>query len=130
MTSEHYSRVIREWCEATGMQAWDERDDMHVEINDTLVGLIPGGDADPDTLHIYIDLGRYDAPEILPGLLAANVPLEADDPGCFGLHPLTQSVVYRTSKRLDANTNGARLPSALDALIQSARDKFASSLAI
>lgn len=129
MTSEHYPRVIREWCEATGMEAWDERDDMHVEINDTLVGLIPGGDEEPDTLHIYIDLGRYDAPELFPSLLAANVPLEGDDHGCFGLHPLTQSVVYRTSKQLGADTDGAALPSALDTLIQSARDKFASAVA-
>ncbi len=129
MMSEHYPRVIREWCKATGMDAWDERDDVHLEINDTLVGLIHGGDDDPDTLHIYIDLGRYEVPELLPSLLAANVPVEGDDHGCFGLHPLTRSVVYRTSKHLSADTDGTVLPSALDALIRSARDKFASAAA-
>jgi len=43
MNSEHYSRVIKEWCAATGMQAWVEHDDMHVEIDNTLIGLIAGG---------------------------------------------------------------------------------------
>lgn len=129
MTSEHYSRVIREWCDATGMQAWDERDDMHLQINDTLVGLIPGSDDEPDSLNIYLDLGRYDVPDLYASLLEANVALHGDDHGCFGLHPLTQAVVYRTSRQLQADTDGSQLPSALDALIRSAKSRLASAIA-
>ena len=128
MRSEHYERVIHEWCSATGMPPWGVEEDQHVEIDDTLVGLIPGGADDPDGLHIYIDLGRYDAPEIWPGLLEANVPL-ADDSGCFGLHPLTQSVVYRTRRQLDSHTDGARLPQEIEALIRAARRKFDAAIA-
>jgi hypothetical protein len=128
MTSEHYPRVIREWCEATGMEVWDERHDMHVEINDTLVGLIPGGDDEPDSLHIYLDLGHHELPDLYASLLEANVAIDADDQGCFGLHPLTQSVVYRTKRRLQADTDGSQLPTALDALIRSTRSRLSSAL--
>jgi len=128
MTSQHYPRVIREWCDATGMAAWNERDDMHIEINDTLVGLIPGGEQDPDSLHIYFDLGRYDLPDLYASLLEANVPLDSDDQGCFGLHPLTRSVVYRTKQRLGPETDGSQLPNALDVLIQAARSKLDSAI--
>ena len=128
MISEHYHRVIREWCEATGMEAWDEREDMHVEINDTLVGLIPGGENEPDALHIYLDLGHHDLPDLYASLLEANVSIDADDQGCFGLHPLTQSVVYRTKRQLGSDTDGSQLPTALDALIRSARSRLGSAL--
>lgn len=128
MDSEHYARVISEWCAATGMAAWRPDEDSHIEIDDTLVGLIPGGSAGPDTLHICIDLGRYDAPDLWPGLLEANVPLEGE-PGCFGLHPLTQAVVYRTWRQLDARTDGARLPQEIASLIDAARRKFDAAIA-
>lgn len=48
MRSDHYPRVIQEWCKATGMQPWGEREDVHVEIDDTLVGLC-GGQVISDT---------------------------------------------------------------------------------
>lgn len=128
MSSEHYSRVIQEWCTATGMQAWVEHNDMHVEIGNTLIGLIHGGAQAPDALHIYIDLGHLTLPELYRSLLEQNVLLQSDDDGCFGLHPLTQSIVYRINLHLTADTNGATLPQKINRLIHSARARLEHSL--
>lgn len=128
MGNEHYQRIIAEWCKATGMPAWSPAEDKHLEINDTLVGLIPGNTDHPDALHIYIDLGRYDADDIYSHLLEANLPLDASDRGCFGLHPLTRSVVYRTERQLDADTDGATLARQLEALIATVRLRFDAAL--
>lgn len=129
MMSDHYPRVIQEWCDATGMQAWPEHDDMHVEIDHTLVGLIHGGDSEPDALHIYIDLGHLELPELYRNLLEQNVQLENPQHGCFAVHPLTNSIVYRTSMQLSAATNGAHLPQELNQLIQLVRARLENSLA-
>lgn len=129
MRNEHYQRIITEWCQTTGMPAWSPLEDQHLEINDTLVGLIPGTADEPDALHIYIDLGRYDVADIYPNLLEANLPLDASDRGCFGLHPLTRSVVYRTLRRLDADTDAATLAQQLEALITNVRHRFDAALA-
>lgn len=57
MYGENYTRVIQEWCAATGMAAWADQDDKHVVIDDGVVALVPGGNDSPDTLHILIELG-------------------------------------------------------------------------
>ena len=44
MRGENYTRVIQEWCATTGMLAWSDHDDKHVEIDDAVVALVPGGD--------------------------------------------------------------------------------------
>lgn len=129
MMSNHYPRVIQEWCAATGMQAWGERDDMHVEIDDTLIGLIHGGEDEPDDLHIYIDLGHLELPDLYRNLLEQNVQIESANHGCFAIHPVTNSIVYRTSLHLTADTNGATLPQALNQLIHSARMRLENSIA-
>ncbi len=128
MNSEHYPRVIQEWCAATGMQAWGAHDDMHVEIGDTLIGLIHGSEQDCDALQVYIDLGHLELPELHRNLLEQNVMPESVDHGCFGLHPITSSIVYRTSLMLSADTNGATLPEELNALIQTVRARLEQSL--
>lgn len=129
MISDHYPRVIQEWCTATGMETWGARDDMHVEIDDTLVGLIHGGENEPDDLHIYIDLGHLELPELHRALLEQNAQIESEDHGCFALHPLTNSIVYRTSLHLTADTNGATLPQELNHLIHTVRTRLETSLA-
>ena len=129
MSSEHYSRVIQEWCDATGMQVWVEHNDMHVEIGDTLIGLIHGGTQAPDDLHVYIDLGHLELPELYRSLLEQNVLLQSEDQGCFGLHPVTNSIVYRTSVHLTADTNGATLPQKINQLIHLERARIENSLA-
>jgi hypothetical protein len=128
MRSEHYSRVIQEWCNATGMHAWSEHSDMHVEIEDTLVGLINGGEDNPDLIHIYIDLGHIEMPDLHRALLEQNITSELSNQGYFGVHPLTQSIVYRTSVHLTADTNGASLPKVLNQLIHTVRDQLEISL--
>jgi hypothetical protein len=129
MTSDHYPRVIQEWCAATGMQTWAERDDMHVEIDDTLVGLIHGGESEPDDLYIYIDLGHLELPELYRSLLEQNVQIEPANHGCFAIHPVTNSIVYRTSLHLTADTNGASLPQELNQLIHTVRSRLETALA-
>ena len=37
MRGENYTRVIQEWCATTGMLAWSDHDDKHVEIDDAVV---------------------------------------------------------------------------------------------
>ncbi len=129
MGNDHYQRLITEWCAATGMPVWPPNEDKHVEIDETLVGLIPGGADEPDALHIYIDLGRYEAPDMYPSLLEANLSPAPGEPGCFCLHPLTGSVVYRTSRKLDHSTDGALLPQQLQALIAGARHRLDAAFA-
>lgn len=128
MSSEHYSRVIQEWCTATGMPTWSEHEDMHVEIGDTLVGLIHTDTGASDALHVYIDLGHLELPELHRTLLEQNVAPQFSDQGCFGLHPLTSSIVYRTTIILTENTNGASLPQELNQLIDSIRERLETSL--
>ncbi len=128
MLNEHYPRVIQEWCSATGMQVWAEHDDMHVEIDDTLIGLIHGGENEPDDLHIYIDLGHLELPELYRVLLQENARIESEDHGCFAIHPLTNSIVYRTSMHLTAETNGATLPQELNQLVHTVRTRLETSL--
>ena len=129
MRSDHYPKVIQEWCKATGMQPWGEREDVHVEIDDTLVGLIHGGENESDDLQIYIDLGHLELPELYRSLLEQNVQIESDKHGWFAIHPVTNSIVYRASLHLTADTNGATLPHELNQLIHSARTRLENSLA-
>lgn len=124
MHKENYGRIIREWCAATGMLAWREDEDKHVEIDGVVCGLIPGGDDEPEIMHVFFDLGHYYKPELHQHLLEQNVPLESPGFGCFGLHPLTGSVVYRTSLILSADVSGAQLPEKLSSLIQLAKDRL------
>ena len=124
MHRENYSRIIREWCAATGMQAWREDEDKHVEIEGVICGLIPGGTDEPDVMHVYIDLGPYDFPDLHQRLLERNVPLAPPDKGCFGLHPITGSVVYRTAFHLSTDSDGAQLPEKISTLIQLAREQM------
>ncbi len=129
MGNEHYARFIADWCAATGMPAWSAAEDKHVEIDDTVVGLVSGGPDEPQALHIYIDLGRYEADEMYPNLLEANLSPDPGEPGCFALHPLTRSVVYRTTRQLNDAHGAALLPVQLQALIASARHRLDAALA-
>lgn len=124
MHCENYGRIIQEWCNATSMSVWDERADKHVEINGFVCGLIPGGHDESDVMHVLIDLGHPYFPDLLQRLLEQNVSLEFSDHGCFGLHPLTGSVVYRTSFQLTSETDGGELPLKISALIQSVMERL------
>ena len=128
MRSENYSRVIREWCAVTGMQAWAEYEDMHIFIGDTLVGLIHDSSETPELLHVYIDLGRWDSPDIHRKLLEENAPVEFSDLGCFGLHPATGSVIYRTNKLLSVESSGENLLKEIKTLINTVKNRLENSL--
>jgi hypothetical protein len=127
MRGENYTRVIREWCATTGMLAWGDSDDKHVEIDDAVVALVPGGNNEPDCLHVLIDLGHYDFPDLERSLLEHNVPLDSPGHGCFGIHPTTGSVVYRVMLNLESDTDGHFLPHHISQLIQNARALLATS---
>ena len=124
MHRENYGRIIQEWCNATGMTLWQEHEDKHVEIDGFVCGLIPGGHKEPDVMHVLIDLGNPYFPDLHQRLLEQNVPLESLDRGCFGLHPITGSVVYRTSFQLTSETNGGELPLKISVLIQSLMERL------
>ena len=128
MSSENYSRVIREWCAATGMQAWAEHEDMHISIGDTLIGLIHNSSETPELLHVYIDLGHWDRPDLYRILLEENTPIGCDDHGCFGLHPVTGSIVYRSQKLLSAESNGTNLLEEIKHLIHVVKNRLENSL--
>ena len=128
MRGENYTRVIQEWCSTTGMLAWADRNDKHVEIDDAVVALVPGGDNEPECLHVLIDLGHYDFPDLQRSLLEHNVPLDSPGHGCLGIHPTTGSVVYRVMLNLGSETNGHVLPHHISQLIQKARALLATSL--
>jgi hypothetical protein len=126
MRRQHYDRVIREWCAATGMPPWNEDDDKHIEIDGTICGLIPGGEDEPDVMHVLIDLGPEDDAGLYRYLLEQNTPLGNADHGCFGLHPVTGSVVYRACFHLSTSTDGTLLPEKIYALLESARDRLSA----
>lgn len=124
MHRENYGRIIQEWCVATGMTVWREDEDKHVEIDGVVCGLIPGRHDEPDLMHVLIDLGHHYLPNLHQHLLEKNVPLASSDRGCFGLHPITGSVVYRTSFQLTSETDGGQLPAKISTLIQSATEQL------
>ena len=126
MRRQHYDRVIREWCAATGMPPWNEDNDKHIEIDGTICGLIPGGEDEPDVMHVLIDLGPEDDAGLYRYLLEQNTPLGNADHGCFGLHPVTGSVIYRACFHLSASTDGTQLPEKINELIESARDRLSA----
>lgn len=128
MYGENYTRVIQEWCAATGMASWAGQDEKHVEIDDAVVALVPGGNDATDALHILIDLGYYDFPDLQRCLLEHNVSLDSPGNGCFGLHPVTGSVVYRVMLNLGNDTDGYLLPHHISQLIHSARSLLTTSL--
>lgn len=128
MSNENYSRVIREWCAATGMQAWAEHEDMHISIGDTLVGLIHNHSETQELLHVYIDLGHWDRPDLYRILLEENTPISSDDHGCFGLHPVTGSIVYRSQKSLSSDSNGTNLLEEIKRLIHVAKIRLENSM--
>ena len=126
MQRQHYGRVIQEWCAVTGMSPWNEDDDKHIEIDGTVCGLIPGTDDEPDVMHVLIDLGPSDSVLPYQYLLEQNISLGIADHGCFGLHPVTGSIVYRAMLSLSVDTDGALLPEKIQELVISARDRLAS----
>src|SRR5262249_20204021 len=113
-----YERVIKEWCDETGMTPWALGDDMHVDIEGVTVGLIHDGSEVPETLHVYFDLGFMDYPHLHQKLLAANTVQRVEGNGYFGLHPDSGNVVYRVDVMLNDQTSGAELPAALQRYAQ------------
>ncbi len=128
MSSENYSRVIREWCAATGMQTWAAHEDMHISIGETLVGLIHNNSETPELIHVYIDLGHWERPDLYRILLEENTPLNFDDHGCFGLHPVTGSIVYRSQKLLSDEISGANFLEEIKHLVHVAKIRLENSL--
>ena len=128
MSSENYSRVIHEWCTATGMQVWAAHEDMHISIGETLVGLIHNTSETPELLHVYIDLGHWERPDLYRKLLEENTPISSEDHGCFGLHPETGSVVYRSKKLLSDESNGTKLIEEIKQLIHVVKTRLENSL--
>ena len=120
-------RVIEEWAAATGMPAWPIEEDMHVDIDGTLVGLVHGGSASPQTLHVYIELGSQDSPGLHRKLLELNMTVDAREAGCYCIHPQSGAIVYRSSMHLDENASGSELPARIAGLIDGARARLHSA---
>jgi len=110
MSVENYRRVIQEWCDATGMQPWEPESDMHVDINDTTVGLIYDAEIAPDTLHAMADLGSFNFAGIETNMLKLNMLINPETSCYFELHPESGNAVYRIDVPLTPETNGATLP--------------------
>lgn len=121
MNEQTYSRVISEWCEATGMQPWATDADMHINIENTTVGLLYDETVSPGALHVYIDLGHLDLPDLHRQLLEFNMSLDSPHGGCFALHPETGGLVYRAAIALSDDTDGSALPQHIADLIAAAR---------
>ena len=128
MQGENYTRVIQEWCATTGLATWADHHDKHVEIDDAVVALMPGGNDAPDALHILIDLGHYDFPDLQRCLLEHNATLNSPGYGCFCFHPTTGTVVYRVMLNLANDADGYQLPHHISQLIHNARSLLATSL--
>lgn len=124
MNTLTYNRVISEWCEATGMQPWAPDADMHIDIEDTTIGLLYDEDVSPQTLHVYIDLGHLQLPNLHQQLLEFNMALDGPQAGCFALHPGTGSLVYRAPIPLSDETHGATLPQYIADLIAAVRARL------
>ncbi|MGE0331367.1 MAG: CesT family type III secretion system chaperone [Ramlibacter sp.] len=121
MNAQTYSRVITEWCEATGMQPWAADADMHIDIESTTVGLLYDETVSPNALHIYIDLGHMELPDLHRRLLELNMSLDSPHSGCFALHPEAGSLVFRAAIELSDDTDGATLPQHIADMIAAAR---------
>jgi len=106
------------------MAAWDPAEDMNVEVDGTVVGLIHDGDLDPGTLHLYFDLGYLEYPDLHKTLLQENARIEPDAGGYFALHPESGSVVYRAELSLTEQTSGSALPELIASLLAGARQRL------
>ena len=109
----NYERIIGEWCEQTGMSPWGTGDNMHVDIENTTIGLIYEAEETPETLHVYVDLGAMEYPDLHQKLLTANAVGRPEGNGYFGLHPDAGTVVYRVDLALDERVSGRDLPGLL-----------------
>lgn len=121
MNAKTYTRVIHEWCETTGMQPWAPDANMHIDMENTTIGLLYNETVSPGALHVYIDLGHKNLPDLHRQLLELNMALDSPYGGCFALHPETGSLVYRAAMALSDETDGSALPQHIADLIAAAR---------
>jgi hypothetical protein len=77
---------------------------------------------------VYIDLGHWDRPDLYRILLEENTPISSDGHGCFGLHPVTGSIVYRSQKSLSSESNGTNLLEEIKRLIHVAKIRLENSM--
>jgi hypothetical protein len=126
MSIDQYSRVIDEWCNATGMSPWRTDEDMNVVIGDTTWGFIYDSIGTPDTLHVFGDLNIVDSVELNRRMLELNLSIDSHPGGTFALHPETSSMVYRLELPLTPGLDGAELPARLTALLGAARAQLFS----
>ncbi|HSY26784.1 MAG TPA: hypothetical protein VK832_04735 [Burkholderiaceae bacterium] len=122
MSLENYRKVIDQWCEATGMQAWNAEHDMHVDINNTTVGLIYDEGTSPDKLHVMADMGQFNFADIQAAMLRENMQIKPGASCYFALHPDSGSAVYRMDFPLTQETDGGALPLKIATLLASAQD--------
>ena len=116
MGSDHYHRIVGEWCSVAGTRSWDSEKTVHVEIDGVTVGLL--GDAHDRVLNVYCDMGSFDE-HTDAELLALNV--EPEIGGCFGRHPHSEAIFFRATIPLTADTDGTALPRQISSIIHSAR---------
>ncbi|HSY28219.1 MAG TPA: CesT family type III secretion system chaperone [Burkholderiaceae bacterium] len=126
LTIETYRRVIQEWCDASGMSPWATDANMHVDINDTTIGLIYAADQAPDTLFVFVDLGVFEHPDLHRHMLELNMLIDPNKNGQFALHPESGGVVYRVDLPLTQELNGAAMPQQIAAMVDQARSLLLS----
>lgn len=115
-----FRRVVTQLCEAVGLARPSADEDFHFELDGHVVALLHHPEVRPELLHICADLGPMQTRDLHRSLLELNVPLAGGDGGCFGLHPATGSVVYRTSLQLTADLDGAGLPGWIHEIVSGA----------
>ena len=123
MSAEVFHRVIAEWCDHTGMSPWSPDADMHVEIENALVGLIYDEAGAPDVLQVFVDLGAM-YPDFYKRVLELNMSLDWHYAAFFALHSETGTLTYRACLPLEVETRGAELSARISELISAARTRL------
>jgi hypothetical protein len=114
---EGYQRVLRELCEALGLpDGAGLEQSRHLELGETVVGLLHDADATPDTLFLYFDLGPISGDRrerVHEAMLRSNLRPDAEAFGHFGLHPVTSHAAWLVRIRGLDTLRGADLASFL-----------------
>lgn len=105
MDDANYQRLITAFCSEVGISDWQGvMRSEHVDVDGTVVGLIPDPAIDSDRLGVYIDLGPMpegeEANTLQRRMLVANVVPRGDITGSFGQHPHNGNATYHMSFEL------------------------------
>lgn len=124
MSTQRYGDLMDQWCAATGMQPWPIDEIHHVEVDGVTVALVHDAQADPDTLHLYIDLGVFDSPDVVTHTLRQNMIVDPFGGGYFAQNPENGTMIYRQGLPLHRVNDGAELTQIIHQLTQVARRRM------